>query len=60
MLDGTGEERKEGCRSREKRESLFLSIITGGELLNWELELERISKTLQIQLHLKMRGEGGE
>lgn len=28
------------------------SIFTGSELLNWELELERVPETLQIQLHL--------
>lgn len=44
---------KNGCRSREWRKSLLPSIFTGAELLNWELELERVPKTLQIQLHLE-------
>lgn len=44
---------KRGCRSGGRRESLLSSIFTGSELLNWELELERVPKTLQIQLHLE-------
>lgn len=49
--------------AEEGRESHLPSIFTGSELLNWELELERVPKTLQIQLHLervdKERGEEG-
>ncbi len=52
-MDGRREEGKGRCRSQERRESLFPSIFTGGELLNWELELEWVPKTLQIQLHLE-------
>lgn len=59
------QERKRGCRSWERRESLLSSIFTGSELLNWELELEWVPKTLQIQLHLegwirRERQGGGE
>lgn len=39
--------------AEEGRESHLPSIFTGSELLNWELELERVPKTLQIQLHLE-------
>lgn len=35
------------------------SIFTGSELLNWELELERVPETLQIQLHLEREEDGG-
>lgn len=43
----------------ERRESLFPSILTGGELLNRELELEWVPETLQIQLHLERVWGGG-
>ena len=43
---------------RERRESLFPSIFfTGGELLDWELELQRVPETPQIQLHLERARE---
>lgn len=49
---GWGEERgREG--------SHLPSIFTGSELLNWELELERVPETLQIQLHLEREEDGG-
>lgn len=41
----------------EERESPLPSIFTGSELLNGELELERVPKTLQIQLHLGRENE---
>lgn len=44
----------------EERESLLPSIFTGSELLKRELELERVPKTLQIQLHLETKNEGTE
>lgn len=48
---GWGEERgREG--------SHLPSIFTGSELLNWELELERVPETLQIQLHLEREEDG--
>lgn len=42
---------------KEERESLLPSIFTGSELLKRELELERVPKTLQIQLHLDTKHE---
>lgn len=47
-------------RLGEERESLLPSIFTGSELLKRELELERVPKTLQIQLHLETKNEGTE
>lgn len=53
MMDGR---RKEwwgrGERGQGGEGSHLPSIFTGSELLNWELELERVPETLQIQLHL--------
>lgn len=61
MSDGRRKERF-FLGAEEGRESHLPSIFTGSELLNWELELERVPKTLQIQLHLervdKERGRG--
>lgn len=36
-------ERERERESRERRESLFPSIFTGAELLDWELELQGVS-----------------
>lgn len=44
----------------EEGESLLPSIFTGSELLKRELELERVPKTLQIQLHLETQNEETE
>lgn len=53
MSDGSRKEWGGGCREgRRGAGSHLQSIFTGSELLNWELELERVSETLQIQLHL--------
>lgn len=48
------EEEKASCRnSRQGGGGLHSpSIFSFRELLNWELELERVSKALQVQLHL--------
>lgn len=49
-----------GGRREGGREGSHLpSIFTGSELLNWELELERVPETLQIQLHLEREEDGG-
>lgn len=42
VLDGRREDGKGVVGAERGRESLFPSIFTAGELLNWELELERV------------------
>lgn len=56
MTDSSRGERWKGLRE-EERGSPLPSIFTGSELLNGELELERVPKTLQIQLHLGRKNE---
>lgn len=62
-MDGGGVSRREERLlepRKEEGESLLPSIFTGSELLNRELELERVPKTLQIQLHLETKKEETE
>lgn len=59
VMDSRREERLLELR-KEEGESLLPSIFTGSELLNRELELERVPKTLQIQLHLETKNEETE
>lgn len=62
-MDGGGVSRREERLlepRKEEGESLLPSIFTGSELLNRELELERVPKTLQIQFHLETKKEETE